>query len=243
MIAALPMYERAENRAAHDRFWQAIRTHLNDAPEALTREGDLWDIWRSPDLVMAQTCGFPYRARLHGHVTLIGTPDFGLPDCPPGYYNSLFLTHVDDPRTLPELNGATFAFNEPMSQSGWAAPVVHMQAMAMTPGAVQQSGAHVASAGMVASGDADFCAVDARTWAMLRDCDPITEQVRPIAATTPTPGLPYITARTRDPKPIAAAIRAAIAGLDPGDRAALGLKGLIDIPAETYLAVPSPEPV
>ena len=27
-----------------------------------------------PDLVLAQTCGFPYRAKLHHHVTLTGTP-------------------------------------------------------------------------------------------------------------------------------------------------------------------------
>jgi hypothetical protein len=81
MIAALPMYDRPEMRAANDRFWQAIRDRLGDGPPHLTRDRDPWDIWQAPDLLLAQTCGFPYRARLHGRIYLVGTPDYGVEGC------------------------------------------------------------------------------------------------------------------------------------------------------------------
>jgi hypothetical protein len=68
VIAALPMYDRPETRAATDRFWELTRDALSlrgiDAPEALTRDRDPWDIWQAPDLVLAQTCGLPYRSGL-----------------------------------------------------------------------------------------------------------------------------------------------------------------------------------
>ena len=95
MIAALPMYDRPETAAATDRYWGLIRDGLRareiEAPDDLTRTDDLWTLWQSPDLVLAQTCGLPFRARLHGQVQLVGTPDFGLPGCAPGYYNSVII--------------------------------------------------------------------------------------------------------------------------------------------------------
>ena len=84
------MYDRAEAQASNDRLWALIRDGMRAeglaAPDALTRgAGAYWDAWQAPDLTLSQTCGFPYRARLHGHVTLIGTPDYrrrGLPARP-----------------------------------------------------------------------------------------------------------------------------------------------------------------
>ena len=98
-LASLPMYDRPETAAANDRYWQAIRTRLGEGPETLTRTGELWEHWLAPDLVLSQTCGYPYRARLHGQVTLVGTPDYGLDGCPPGHYRSIFVARADDPRT------------------------------------------------------------------------------------------------------------------------------------------------
>jgi hypothetical protein len=94
MIASLPMYDRPETVAANDRLWQAVRTHLGYGPDHLTRGGDAWDHWQSPDLIVSQTCGYPYRARLHGKVTLVGTPVLDLPDCPPGQYYSVFVARA-----------------------------------------------------------------------------------------------------------------------------------------------------
>ncbi|MDJ0820851.1 MAG: PhnD/SsuA/transferrin family substrate-binding protein [Paracoccaceae bacterium] len=239
MIAALPMYDRPELAAATDRYWQAIASRLGCPDIPLTRGGDLWALWQSPDLLLAQTCGLPYRARLHDHVTLVGTPDYGLPGLDPGYYQSVLVVRRDDPATiLADLANRPVAVNDPLSQSGWAALA---ETMANTPlGPVQLTGAHRASAQAVAEGTADLAAIDAVTWALIDRHDAFAQNLRVLTRTTPTPGLPYITAKGRDPEPLRAAITAAITDLDPADRSALMLRGLTLIPATQYLALPLP---
>ena len=97
MIASLPMYMRPENKAAHERYWQLIAAKLTKsgiiAPTDLDDCEDN-DHWLRDDLVLSQTCGMPYRLFLHGNVQLIGTPDYGLPDCDAGYYNKIGRAHV-----------------------------------------------------------------------------------------------------------------------------------------------------
>ncbi|MCR9113842.1 MAG: PhnD/SsuA/transferrin family substrate-binding protein [Rhodobacteraceae bacterium] len=243
MIASLPMYDRAEVQGATDRFWQAIRDDLGDAPDHLCRTGDIWDHWRAPDLVLSQTCGYPYRARLHGQVHLVGTPDYGLEGCGPGQYCSVFVARVDDARSDPcEFVDTVFAYNEPLSQSGWAAPAQYAATRGYRFGTLLRTGGHALSARAVSEGRADLAALDALSWRMIRAHDPFAENLREIARTDPTPALPYITSASRDPAPLFAAITRAIDALSPQDRAALSLHGIVAIPAEAYLAVPNPPP-
>lgn len=242
MIASLPMYDRPEVQDANDRFWQEIAKGLGHAPDALTRGGDLWDQWLSPDLVVSQTCGYPYRARLHGKVTLVGTPDYGLDGCGPGQYRSVFVARRNETRSDPaEFADARFAFNEPMSQSGWAAPATWAEARGFTFTNVLQTGGHGLSAKAVAEGRADLAALDALSWKMIAQYDDFAQNLCVIATTDPTPVLPYITSLSRDPAPIRDAIAAAIEAITPNDRKVLSLKGLVFVPAETYLAVPTPK--
>jgi ABC-type phosphate/phosphonate transport system substrate-binding protein len=246
VIASLGMYDFGALVDANDRFWALIRDDLRgqgvDAPEHLTRdEAAYWPAWQSPDLLLSQTCGYPYRARLHGKAALIGTPDYGLPDAPPGHYYSLFVVRHDDPRAdLADFDGAPFAFNEDLSQSGWAAPQNHAAKLGLTLPPIHRTGAHRLSARAVADSVVDIACIDAVTWALMHDFDPVVTQLRVIARTDPTPGLPYITAGHRDPAPILAAITQAIPRLTPADRALLRLKGMVAIPSAAYLAVPNP---
>lgn len=246
MIAALGMYEMAGMAAANDRLWAAIRDGLRarglPAPEALTRgEGAYWPAWTAPDLVLAQTCGFPYRARLHGQVTLIGTPDYGLPDCPPGHYCSVFVARRDDPRAgLAAFDGVALAYNEALSQSGWAAPQTHAAGLGLRFPAGLQTGGHRLSVAAVAAGRADLAAIDALTWELLRARGGEAARLREVARTAPTPGLPLIAATGADAGATFAAASDAIAALSPGDRAVLHLRGLVRIAAADYLAVPTP---
>ncbi len=242
MIAMLGMYDMPALRSANDRFWSLIRENLGFGPSHLTRDEDVWDVWQSPDLLFAQTCGMPYRTRLHGGVKLVGTPDYGLDGCPPGYYRSIFVARRDDPRGLDQLVSGTFAFNEPLSQSGWAAPMVHLTHNSRLPAKVLQTGGHAVSAQYVAEGRADFACLDAVTWELLKEHTDIGAALRDVAATSATPALPYITAATQDPQAIAQAVRAAIRSLAEQDRDLLHLRGLISIPATDYLAVPNPVP-
>lgn len=245
MLATLPMYDWPEIRPATDRFWDLIRDGLRAqgimAPDTLHR-GDRWNDWEAPDLVLSQTCGFPYRTKLHGKIGLIGPFDFGLPGAAPGYYYSQLVVRADDDRDWTQLLGARLAINGHDSQSGWAAPQNHAATIGGRFTDILVTGAHKASAQAVADGQADIAAIDARTWALIDAHLPdLAARLRIAAHTAPTPGLPLITARTLDPAAIAAAVRQAIAGLSSEDRAALGILGLADVPAEAYLAVPTPE--
>ncbi|MHA6262686.1 phosphate/phosphite/phosphonate ABC transporter substrate-binding protein [Arenibacterium sp. CAU 1754] len=238
MIAALGMYDMPAIQGANDRFWQAIQARLGYGPARLTRAGDFWEIWTSRDLILAQTCGLPYRSRLHDQVTLVGTPDYALPGCPPGYYNSVLVVRNEaDGDTPGAFAGGTLAYNEKMSQSGWAAPTAHLSALGIGFEHHLESGAHAESARAVAQGRADMAGIDALTWRLLCAHDPVAGRLRVIDVTAPTPGLPLITAVQNDPAPIAGAVRAAIGDLDRADRDALYLNGLIDIPAADYLAL------
>ncbi len=240
------MYDRPETAAANDRLWARVRDALRAehiaAPETLTRSEDgLLDQWTSPDLVLSQTCGYPYRARLHGHVTLVGTPDFGVDGAPEGYYRSVFVARADDPRRgLVDFDGARFAYNEPMSQSGWAAPQAHALHLGLRLPPTLQTGGHRLSALAVAEGRADIAALDAVTWRMLRRWETGVAGLREVALTEPTPGLPYIAARTTDRDRVFAILDAAIAAMTDEDRDATGIRRLVAIPAERYLAVPTP---
>ena len=243
MIAALPMYDRPETRAANDRFWSLIRDTLGEGPERLTRDADPWDIWQSPDLLLAQTCGLPYRARLHGRVTLVATPVHALPDMPSGHYCSVLVARADDPRAeFAAFASARLAYNEPLSQSGWAAPQSHAAAAGFRFGDLLHTGSHRASARAVAEGRADIAALDAVTWKMIRRWDGFATRLRVVERTAPTPALPLITAAGRDPEPLAAALARAVAALDPAGRETLCLTGIARIPAEAYLALPLPTP-
>lgn len=245
MIASLAMYDWPQVAAEHDRLWSLIRDALADegidAPEALTRNGSLWDIWESPDLLLGQTCGMPYRTRLHGHVTLVGTLDYALPDAPPGYYYSQLITRADEPGEVLDFIDRTLAFNGQDSQSGWAAPQNHVAPLTFKH--TRHTGAHRDSAHAVADGRADIAAIDAVTWRLIVTHMPeLAAKLRVIGHTDPTPGLPLITAAHRDPAPLARAVPTAVTSLSPADRDALGICGLTTIPASAYVSVPTPPP-
>jgi ABC-type phosphate/phosphonate transport system substrate-binding protein len=246
MIAALPMYDPPALQGANDRLWAGIRNGLRArgiaAPEVLTRGADdLWPIWTAPDLVLAQTCGFPFRARLQGCVTLIGTPDYGVEGCAPGYYRSVMVARADDPRrTLADFDGAVLAWNDALSQSGWAAPMNMAAAMGLRWRPGPRTGAHRASAQAVAAGHADIAALDAVTHRILQGIEPALSALRVVEMTPPTPGLPLIAAPGADAAATFDAVAGAIEALSAADRDVLHLRGIVRIAEADYLAVPTP---
>ncbi|WP_192966222.1 phosphate/phosphite/phosphonate ABC transporter substrate-binding protein [Phycobacter azelaicus] len=244
MIAYLGMYDRPETAAANDQFWAAIRTGLmgtyDDLPEALDRKTDAWSAWGAKDLVLGQTCGCPLRTRLYGEVQLVGTPDYGHQGCPPGHYYSVFVARKGSDVGLHGFDGKAFAYNDSLSQSGWAGPLIHMQDAGLLPGRLVESGSHRESAQAVAEGSADFASIDILSWEMIQKYDAFAADLDVIDRTASTPGLPFITALGNDPAPLFAAIETAIATLDADAAETLHLKGLVAIPMSDYLAVSTP---
>lgn len=240
MIAGLPMYDRAETRAANDRLWAAIRRELGHGPKRLSRGTDPWRLWLDPGLVLAQSCGLPYRTRLHSRVTLIGAPDHHLPGCAPGQYNSVFVTRRGDAAAVEAYGERRLAYNEVGSQSGWAAPQAHAAERGFAFTRFVRTGAHRESARAVAEARADIAALDAVSWALIRRFDDFAGALQEIARTTPTPALPFIAAAGSDRARLFAAISAAIAALPAEDRSLLHLHGLVAIPADAYFSVVTP---
>ena len=184
----------------------------------------------------------PFRARLHDKVQLIGTPDYGLIDCPAGYYNSVIVVSLASKIwDLKSLTDQSMAYNDGLSQSGWAAPQALLKKANITFETGPCTGSHKASAQVVVSGDADFAAIDALTWEML--CvhfSEVTSKLRVLARTVPTPALPYITSMPQDAALIANAVDNAIKFLPAKARETLHLKGLVRLAPSAYLGIPLP---
>ncbi|WP_107495633.1 PhnD/SsuA/transferrin family substrate-binding protein [Thalassobius sp. I31.1] len=245
MIASLMMYARSQLDAAHARFWQLIRENLAqagiDAPEELSQTAEEFSVWKDPDLVLSQTCGMPYRTWLHDQVNLVGTPDYGLDGCPPGYYRSALMVRADAQSSdIADFKSKTFAYNQTFSQSGYAAPYWHLKSRGIWFQNSWQSEGHLNSARSVVEGLADIASLDAVSWRLMREYEEFAQDLRVLEWTNPTPGLPLITSTKHDPEVVFDAVSAAITQLTPDDQTALGIKGLVRIPKEDYLAIPNP---
>ena len=182
------------------------------------------------------------RRTLAGRVAVVGALDYGLPGCRPGWYRSAVIVRADDPRAdLADFRGATLAVNGTDSQSGWGAMLHHAAPLATDGrffGAVRATGAHRASVRAVAAGrgrprrdrrgepraGAAVRADRAAAAGALRD--------RPDAgaAADRGEGRPTVAPHRR-------AVAAAVAGLDPATRAALGIRGFVALGAEAWAIV------
>lgn len=242
MFAALPMYDWPEIRADTDRFWTAIRAALADhgvaAPPVLDRATPAIEGWLRSDLLLSQTCGYPYVTALRGKVTLVGAPVWALPDLPPGEYCSRIIIHADDPSdTASAFHGKTVAFNAPDSQSGTHALRTVIAPLAENGrffGRTLETGSHHASISAVAKGQADIAAIDAISFELARRHHPDTARVRVFASTAPMPALPYVTARTGPRDRLASALAEAITALDQATRNALVVSGFVPLGDTDY---------
>lgn len=245
MIANLMMYQRPELVEAHDRYWKLIRKGLSDAgiesPEALSQDAEEFFVWKHPELVLSQTCGMPYRIWLHDKVALVGTPDFGVTDCPAGYYRSAIVVRNDDPRTeLPAFSDSVFAYNQTFSQSGYSAPYWHTKPMGFWFENRLHTQQHLLSAKAVAGGCADIAALDAVSWRNIVRYEAIAKNLRVLDWTEPTPSLPLITAIGNNTNSIFDAVQEAISALHEDDKSLLGIVKLVSIPKKDYLAIQNP---
>ncbi len=245
MTTSFPMYLRPETVNAHRSYYALIRKQLSargiDSPNNFTEPEDLYSAWESPTLFLSQTCGMPYRNTLHGKVKLVGTPDFQLEGCQPGYYRSAMVVRREEAdKPLVDFKNAVFTFNSDDSQSGYATAWQLTQKHGFWFKTRVPSGSHRESALAIAEGRADIAAIDANTWRMLNTYEPSSQQLSVIGWTDPTPALPYITAPSNDAAAMFDAISDAITELSPEHREQLNIHSLVKISADDYLAVSNP---
>ena len=202
-IASLPMYDLPEVALATDSIWAAMaraleREGVADVPIELNREMGMNDQWYSPELLFSQTCGYPLMHEFAGRLSVVVTPVYDVPGCEGPNYSSPILVRRDDAAgQLSDLRGRTAVITHTASQSGYAALRSAAAPLAEDGGffgQVVESGGHPNSLAMVAKGEADVCAADCVTYALLARHRPeAVEPLREIGRTPSAPGLPYVT--------------------------------------------------
>lgn len=251
MIAALPMYDLPWLREANDRLWTALAGHLREAgvtdvPLRLNRASDLDDLWRSPELLLAQSCGYPLVTELRETVQLVATPRYRADGCEGVRHRSAIVVRADDPAAaLTDLRRKRAGVNGLRSNTGMN---LFRAALAPLAGAgplfarITNTGSHARSLAALLSGRIDVAAIDAVTFAHLRRRYPRhAEAVRVLAWTEATAGLPLVTS-ARTPPEVIAALRAGLTRVagEPGLRATLDsllIDGFEAVELESYLPV------
>lgn len=235
MIASLPMYDRPENRGAHDTFWTAFRDTLGYGPATLDRDIAHDESWAHPDLLLGQICNLPYRARFRDQLVRLTNGDHRLPDTPAGYYHSVFVVRAEDAeRGLAPATLGRFAYNDALSQSGWGAPLARITQQGLQFHTTLRTGAHVDSVRAIADGRADLAAIDAVTWGMLRKWEPAAKKLRSIGRTGLSPSMTFVTTKGHDPEKLRNALQMALTALSDAQRDALGLYGLECLPNKAF---------
>ena len=224
------MYDLPEVAAATDAIWSGLaralaREGVPDVPDRLTRGPDSQASWLAPDLLFSQTCGYPLTHALHGRVRVVATPTYDCAGCDGPAYSSAIVVRADDPaRGLEDLRGRNAAINAPVSQSGYSALRAAVAPLARDGrffGRVVQSGEHAASLALVRGGEADVCAVDCVTHALLaRHRSAAVDGLRVLATSPMAPGLPYVTRATAADDLLARLRAALFAALDDPELAA-----------------------
>jgi ABC-type phosphate/phosphonate transport system substrate-binding protein len=210
MKASLPMYDPPELHRGVDAWWRGIADAfraegVDDVPDQLDRAVPVEELWRAPDLLFAQACGYPLLGAWAGHLQYLVTPRYAAPGCEGTNYCSWIVVPANSPaKSIEDLRGARCSINGRISHSGYNALRALVAPLARDGaffGSVRVSGGHAASLAEVARGDADVASIDCVTYALLSRCRPhVVGATRIIGRTPPAPGLPYVTGIDRSPE-------------------------------------------
>ena len=252
MIACLDMYNWPESQFAFDGLWRhcrdVLRHHGVDAPETLSAQGeDLATAARNGDLILGQVCGITFARANQVQPTycalgafIAADGDWPHGDWPDGHYTSVLIAR-DQNATLAGLLNQRFAVNAWGSYSGWYGLRHHLLTQGLTPDRPDHviSGGHRRSVEMVASGKADWAAIDSISWGMLRRFSPeVAAAVQVIGHTATAPGLPLVTS-PHTPPAIKALLKQTLTDYltnaqGQADFAAIGIAGIAEIAAASY---------
>jgi len=204
-IAGLPMYDPPLLHAATDAWWSGLarafrHEGVEDLPERLTRGMPEYELWARPDLIFAQTCGYPLMKSFRDRLKVVATPVYDAPGCEGAHYRSWILVREASPlMQLAELRGTRVAYNSTDSQSGYNVLRAMLAPLAKSGhfvSAAIETGGHRKSIAAVREDRADFAAIDCVTYAILMRHQPaLLYGTRVIAGSPPAPSLPYVTAK------------------------------------------------
>lgn len=238
MIASLAMYPFMQVRDATNDLWAAIRRNLGWGPDELEWNKLTPGVWHDPDLLLAQSCGWPLVAELPDSNAVVGAFDYTVPDAHDGTYRSLIVTGTD--RSLDELRAdpeTLAAVNDHSSLSGWISfqNVWHGKPKNFV------TGAHIESCRALVAGRAQVACIDAVSFNLFEEYEPtVVEGLRIVGQGPRIPCTPiFVPAQLAARVP---ALRSAFAAamVDPAlvdARAALRIRGFVPRDRADYLPV------
>lgn len=249
-IASLGMYDHPAQHAANDALWRAIAGALRrrgiDAPEMLDRNRPVEEIWRDPDLLFAQACGYPLVTEPDLTLQVMAAPIYDAPNTVGATHRSVVVARADHPGDgIAAFRDRTVAVNARTSNTGYnllRALVAPHARNGRFFASVTETGAHRASAMAVRCGTVDIAAIDAVTFAAWERHEPdLVAALRIVTTTAPSPSLPFVTAGGTSPA-VMTALRAALAEAlaDPATaaaRASLRLVAVRSAGLEDYVPV------
>ena len=162
------MYDLAEVVGHTNALWSAIGSRIDGAPKWLSRPSstpEMHALWKHPELVLGQTCGWPLVTELwplvtSGALNVVGTFWYHV-SSDPGYYNA---QHVY-PNPMRDVYSPRSAVNSYDSLSGWVSHA-YRNTEAIT--SVLLTGSHVETLRAIQSNTADMGTIDAVTYDLLR---------------------------------------------------------------------------
>lgn len=240
-LASIAMYVAPPPLAeATSLLWSFLRNRLVTAglagvPDTLDQQIAYDEAWLRPDLLLSQTCGYPYVKHLRGRVRLVATPVYSHPGCSGPLMRSFIIARRDAGiRKLEDLRGRIAAINSPDSNSGtnlFRAAIAPLAAGRPFFADVVRTGSHGASIDAIARGVADCAAIDCITFANIRRFDPARVAAVNIIGETPAgPGLPFITEGNASDRQVGLLREALAAAIDEASLApACETLGLVDV--------------
>ncbi|WP_338473477.1 PhnD/SsuA/transferrin family substrate-binding protein [Pseudomonas sp. MS646] len=157
--------------------------------------------WLAPDLLLSQTCGYPFITSLRANVRLVGRPSYALAHSSGGDHCSLLLCRADSTVTdLVGFQGSHGLINAQDSNSGMNL-LRHTLAGISDHGFFSKmtlTGSHRESMRRLKDHDGDLASVDSVTYDYLaRDNSDEINGLKILAQSVRSPCLPYITSIRR----------------------------------------------
>ncbi|MDP6475938.1 MAG: PhnD/SsuA/transferrin family substrate-binding protein [Alphaproteobacteria bacterium] len=192
------MYDLPELRAALDRLWAALSRALVGAPGALVHDRAPEALWVDEGLFVSQCCGYDLVNRHAGILRPLVTPRYTAPGCRgTDYCSQLVVAEGSAIAELSEARGAVCAVNGFESHSGMnalRALVAPLHRGGRFFSHVTLCGSHADSLAAVAGGEADICAVDCVSHALLERHRPAAlAGTRILCQSASAPAIPFVT--------------------------------------------------
>jgi ABC-type phosphate/phosphonate transport system substrate-binding protein len=220
------MYPFAALRSSYDRYWTAVHGIASEVPSRLDWELDLRESWTSPDLVVAQTCGWPLITHLAAGpeplVRVVGAFEPMVEGAEGHRYRSVLVAR--EHRDIGGFAGTRAAVNSADSLSGWVSLLAATAGSEGTwNGPVIWTGAHLESVRAVHEQRAEVASIDSVSWAHIRRWFPeLADELVEVGFGPLVPTLPVITRGSASDE-LLEALRTALIGAfdDPSARSAM----------------------